>query len=49
MKDDLGKKNALIMDAGGEKYKKLKQSLDKINQDVADLDKMITRNKTIID
>jgi hypothetical protein len=37
------------MDVGGEKYKKLKHSLDKLNQDVAELDKMITRNKTVID
>jgi len=37
------------MDAGGEKFKKLKQSLDKFNRDVADHDKLITRNKTVID
>lgn len=49
LKDSLNKNNALIMDAGGEKFKKLKQSLDKFNRDVADHDKLITRNKTVID
>jgi hypothetical protein len=34
----------LILDAGGEKYKKLKELLDEINKECNDLEKTVTRN-----
>jgi hypothetical protein len=37
------------MDAGGDGYKKLKESVEKLNRDVAELNKTITRNNTVTD
>lgn len=48
LKQDLEKKNAQIMDVGGDSYKTLKEQLDKATKEVNEFERTLTRNRTTL-